>query len=133
MNDAFIHGFVKRAADYGVSPEEAETLLKQAERPYGQEQAAKVRALDELIEANKYNRENHPGHYYLNPFVGGPISELVHRYLRRTHAFQHKHPIIGEGVTGRASAINALLGNDELKETARNYRPGNPETALPAE
>ena len=120
---SFINGFLKRAADYGVSEAEAIELLKQAERPYRQEQGAHVRALDELISANKYNRENHPGHYYLNPFVGGPLTEGANRLSRRMHAFQHSHPVISEGVTGRGSILNAIFGDKEKKQKARKDKP----------
>jgi hypothetical protein len=124
MSDqAFINGFLKRAADYGVSEAEAIELLKEAERPYRQEQGAKVRALDELISANKYNRENHPGHYYLNPFVGGPITEGVNRLSRRAHAFHHARPITSEGIIGRGSIINAIFGDKEKKQKAREDKP----------
>jgi hypothetical protein len=124
MSDqAFINGFLKRAADYGVIEAEAIELLKQAERPYRQEQAAHVRALDELISANKYNRENHPGHYYLNPFVGGPITEGVNRLSRRMHAFNHSHPVVSEGIMGGGSMLSSILGNKEKKQKARKDKP----------
>jgi hypothetical protein len=130
MDEAFINGFVKRAADYGVSEAEAIELLKQAERPYRQEQGAHVRALDELISANKYNRENHPGHYYLNPFVGGPITEGAHRLSRRMHAFHHSHPVISEGIIGRGNILNAIFGDKEKKQKAREDRPKGYEDIL---
>jgi hypothetical protein len=44
MNEAFINGFLKRAADYGVSKNEAIEILKQATIPLNSE-----------ISASKYN------------------------------------------------------------------------------
>jgi len=50
--------------------------------PFGATQAAKMQNLDRLIALAKYNRENNPGNYWLNPFVGGPISEATDRLNR---------------------------------------------------
>jgi len=42
-----------------------------------------VSGLDKLLAASKHNRKNSPYHYWLNPFVRGPLDELLMRAQRR--------------------------------------------------
>jgi hypothetical protein len=93
MNKEFLQGFMKQAEAYGFNTLESLELLKVAERPYRNEQAAKVRALDESINANKYTRQQDPVQYAINPFVEGPVSEIKNRLTRRYHAAAQQHPI----------------------------------------
>lgn len=87
---AYIKGFMKRASEHGFNQKEASELLKRAfgdeDGPYRQEQAARMIAAEKLLKALQYNKENHPMHYYLNPFVGGPLTEAITRLKRRSHA-----------------------------------------------
>jgi hypothetical protein len=87
---AYINGFLKRASEHGFSQNEAVELYKRAfgeeDGPYRQEQAARMVAEEQLLRALAHNKENNPGHYYLNPFVGGPLTELASRIQRRYHA-----------------------------------------------
>ena len=131
MNEAFINGFVKRAADYGVSKNEAIEILKQADHPYRQQEAAKVRALDEMIAANAYNRENHAGHYIFNPWVQGPVSEVVNRALRRLHAFQAHAPVVSEATKAlNGGLLPIAMGGKKYKDRAREFKPEGYEEIL---
>jgi len=127
----FIGGFVKQAVARGFAVEKVVEILKQAEFPFRQQEAAKVRGYDEAIEANEYNRANHPYHYALNPFVEGPIAEIKNRVLRRVHTSHVKSPLsagaglldfpFGDvGITGLAKLHYA--GKEE-KQKAREFRP----------
>ena len=125
----FLNGFVKQAHARGFSRSAAEEILKQAEFPFRQQEAAKVRGYDESIESNEYNRANHPYHYFLNPFVEGPISELKNRALRRYHTTQTNSPITA-GTTllpsplGDIGALAKMLyASKEQKQQAREFRP----------
>ena len=136
---AYIDGFVKRAAEYGLNASETQTMLKKAfgeeDGPYRQDQAAKMMADEQILKAIAHNREKHKGHYYLNPFVGGPLSELVKRLSRRYHATAAgEHGALIEGGSHAAAAATALgvpfvgglgaippmiMGNDKRKDLAR--------------
>jgi len=77
--------------------------------PYSGHKAGLVSGLDKIIAAHKRNRKESPGHYWLNPFVSGPISELLHRWQRRQQA------TAGSGVGGAlmmdaAAPIGAAAG-----------------------
>jgi hypothetical protein len=131
----FLNGFVKAAAQVGIDTAEAVEILKQAEAPFRQQEAAKVRSYDERITANEYNRENHPYHYVLNPFVEGPISEVKNRLMRRLHTMHHNHPVtaassllLPSGVPYMAGqGIKAYLSGDAEKQKAREFRPKQPD------
>jgi hypothetical protein len=131
--DCFITGFVKAAANAGIDSKQALEILKQAEAPFRQQEAAKVRAYDESITANEYNRENHPYHYLLNPFVEGPISEVKNRAMRRFHTMHALHPYlaatdwIAPPVNAGASIAKLFMAGDERKQKAREFRPGKPD------
>ena len=56
--------------------------------PYSASQAALSRAMTRLIASSRHNRQQHPAHYWLNPFVPGPISEALSRSLRRSYAMR---------------------------------------------
>lgn len=148
MNKHFLMGIMKQAELYGLNTHETLNLLKTASRPYRNEQAAKVRAMDESIEANKYTRQNDPVQYVVNPFVQGPIREVKNRILRRYHTAKQQHPIaanvlLGGGALGAwgtgisrtpmGVALSALLagagtggalmlGGPRAQERARKYR-----------
>jgi hypothetical protein len=133
LNSSYVAGFVKRAADYGVEADEALALLKSANSggPYTTEQAAKAQALDLMVRSNVYNRENHPGHYYANPLVQGPISEIINR-LRRRHAMGASDDRGGyvDNLLGAAGpAVNAIRGGkqehfDRTKNDVQKYLAG---------
>jgi hypothetical protein len=102
---AYIEGFLKRANEHGFSRDEAVELYKQAfaeeDGPYRQEQAARMMAAEQVLKAIAHNKEKHKGHYYLNPFVGGPLTEMGTRLQRRFHA----------GSAGEQGGLmNSLLG-----------------------
>lgn len=148
MDKHFLMGVMKQAELYGLSTYETLDLLKTASRPYRNEQAAKVRAMDESIGANKYTRQNDPVQYVVNPFVEGPISEVKNRLARRYHAAKQQHPIAANvlpglgavGVAGMGAAKTPrqlllasllagtatggtlMLGGPKAQERARKYR-----------
>jgi hypothetical protein len=132
MNEqAFINGFLKRAADYGVSENEAIEILKKADHPFKQEQAARVRALDEFIAATKYNRQNHLGHYLFNPFVGGPLTEGLSRLGRRMTAGRYHHPTTAAlDVVTSPVPVSAFMGGQENRQSARDFMPEGYEEIL---
>jgi hypothetical protein len=82
LQHKFIEGYVKRAAEYGISLKD---LKKQAaeDGPFSIQQAAGAAADEDKLKALVYNRKNHLGHYLLNPFVGGPLTEGLTRMSRR--------------------------------------------------
>ena len=133
LNPSYVAGFVKRAADYGVEADEALALLKSANSggPYTTDQAAKAQALDLMVRSNVYNRENHPGHYYANPFVQGPISEIINR-LKRRHAMgaSDDHGGYVDTLLGSAGpVVNAIRGGkqehfDRTKTDVQKYLAG---------
>jgi hypothetical protein len=133
----FLNGFVKAAAQVGIGTAEAVEILKQAEAPFRQQEAAKVRGYDERITANEYNRENHPYHYVLNPFVEGPISEVKNRFMRRLHTSHANHPylaatdllgpITGGTVSSGATLAKMFMAGDKQKQKAREFRPSQPD------
>ena len=126
---AFVDGFIKQAQNNGFSLEESVLILrKQAESPYAGEQAAQVRALDELIAASRYNREENPGHYYANPFVGGPLTEGSRRLRRRAHATQSDEPVQSNALYG--GLLNTIMGDKGRKDKAREFSPDGMEEIL---
>lgn len=60
--------------------------VKVALGPYTADRAADVVGQDATISAMERNRHEHPGHYWANPFVRGPLSEIFGRLSRRTNA-----------------------------------------------
>lgn len=78
--------------------------------PYEMDNALDLLGYDEMIKANEYNRAKHPGHYFLNPYVGGPLREAVNRIGRRHTAFEGENPLAYYGITLGAPAIGAALG-----------------------
>jgi len=130
LNSSYVAGFVKRAADYGVEADEALALLKSANSggPYTTDQAAQAQALDLMVRSNVYNRKNHPGHYYANPFVQGPISEIINR-LRRRHAMGASDDHGGYVDWATGPAINTIRGGtqehfDRTKNDVQKYLAG---------
>lgn len=69
--------------------------------PFSGQEAAAVRGNDKTIAGLAATRKEHPAHYYLNPFVGGPITELLWRMQRRFNA--------GRG-RNMAGAVMGVLG-----------------------
>lgn len=74
--------------------------------PFRASMGAYLAGLDRAIATNVYNRRNNFGHYLLNPFVGGPISELVNRGTRRSTASMGTSK--GMGVTGSIPFVGGL-------------------------
>jgi hypothetical protein len=108
--------------------------------PYDRDLAARVMAEDDLIAANTSNRKEHPYHYVLNPFVGGPLTELFHRARRRSNAgtlalpgrgytyhgglaamggLDAIAPGIGTGLQTASSLGTVALGGDKARSKAR--------------
>jgi hypothetical protein len=124
---AYIEGFVKRASERGFSQDEAIELYKQAygeeHGPYRQEQAARMMADEQILKALAHNRENHKANYYFNPFVGGPLTELVNRATRRFHAAsadEHGGLInAGSSALGFGGIPSIVMGDDKRKAMAR--------------
>lgn len=106
---AYIDGFVKRASEYGINEAQAMEILEKAAGeqlgPFDADRAATIEAIDSLQKAQAYNKKNHPMHYYLNPFVRGPISNAIHSFERRRQA---------GGLAG-----GALTGNEEKRNLLR--------------
>jgi hypothetical protein len=120
LRKAFIKGFEKRAAQHGIDKNAAVKLAAE-DGPFSMEQAASAAADEERLKALIYNRKNHLGHYLLNPFVGGPLTEMQTRLSRRTHqANSGKH---GWGWTvapyGQALGATPLVDHDAKRETIR--------------
>jgi hypothetical protein len=124
---SYINGFMKRAAEYGLSENQAMSLYKKAygeeHGPYRQEQAARMLADEQILKAIGHNKEKHKGHYYFNPFVSGPLSELYNRFSRRFHAGsadEHGGLINAlSGAVGLGGIPTAVMGDDKRKEMAR--------------
>lgn len=70
--------------------------------PYDADLAGQVRGLDRQIAGMEHNRHEHPYHYYLNPFVAGPLSELANRAVRRSLASR---------VSGKLPLVAGVAGN----------------------
>lgn len=77
--------------------------------PYSGTTAANVAGLDKQIAAMSGNREKHPGHYYLNPFVPGPLTELLSRSNRRQAAAAGSS-YSGLGATAAGHVAGAVAG-----------------------
>jgi hypothetical protein len=72
--------------DVREEDESSEEREKERLGPYSADQAATVAGLDPQIAVMRRNRKEHPFHYWLNPFVRGPLSEIHQRLRRRTAA-----------------------------------------------
>lgn len=118
---AYIEGFMKRASEHGFNQKEASELLKCAfgdeDGPYRQEQAAKMIAAEQLLKAMRYNKEKHPMHYYLNPFVGGPVTEALTRLQRRSHASgAGEHGGLINTLGGFPGAVYQMAAGDDSRK-----------------
>jgi hypothetical protein len=124
---AYINGFTKRAAEYGLNASETQVMLKKAfgeeDGPYRQEHAARMLADEQILKAIAHNKEKHKGHYYFNPLVGGPLTELINRLSRRYHAAsagEHGGLInVGSSAVGFGGIPSMIMGDDKRKEMAR--------------
>jgi len=95
--------------------------------PYAIDQAARVRGLDDQVASMSRNREQHPFHYLLNPYVPGPLSEILTRLSRRVAASRATSPVMA--VTSAGAPFNplslagypaaALAGGPGRREKAR--------------
>lgn len=87
--------------------------------PFDTSMGANVSQMDEQISSMERNRHEHPGHYWLNPFVPGPLTEMLARYSRRASAGMH------DSWGGALSALPtlgiapAIMGGDAAKQRAR--------------
>ena len=120
---AYIEGFVKRAAEYGYTVEQAMQAFKIAADddlgPWQAERAADMMATELKLKALLHNKQKHKGHYYLNPFVGGPITEGFTRLKRRSAAsMANKHGIPVQLLGG--GLLSAIRGDEELRARARD-------------
>lgn len=99
-------------------------LRKEAERPFDASMAAAVVGADDVIDAIARNRRKHPLHYWLNPFVPGPIAELLSRYGRSVASGMHGSwpgTILSVPTLGLAPAILGATDEDQDK-ARRDYR-----------
>lgn len=105
---------------------------KQAEEagPYDIEQMAKLKALDYLTLATKYNQDNNTANYLLNPFVDGPLSELAYRFNRRAQTSATHSPYLYHALNAVLTAPSsvggaivpiggAIVGDDEMRKDVR--------------
>lgn len=87
--------------------------------PFSASQAAGVVGTDDLLASIVRNRKEHGMHYLFNPFVQGPIMELLTRAKRRIHAGMHN------SWPGTLSALPTLgiapliMGNQAKQDAAR--------------
>lgn len=75
-------------------------------------QAAEVAAQDHALGATEFNRRNHPYQYWLNPFVRGPINEIMAAWRQRQAATRTAYP--GLAYLGPISSTIADTGADAL-------------------
>ena len=119
---AYINGFVKRAAEYGFGEAEALGILKNANEelgPFDAERAADMLGAEMKLKALAHNKEEHPYHYYLNPFVGGPITEAITRLKRRHNAgLADDEHLINHWLGG--NLLNTYRGSEKTRDAIRN-------------
>jgi len=115
---SFLTGAIKQAAAYGLSRGEAVTLIKASaeDGPYSLQQAANAAADEIKLKAMVHNRKNHPGHYWMNPFVEGPLSELGTRLSRRMHQGSSGK---GGWVGGQIPLAALFADHDSKRETIK--------------
>lgn len=135
--------YQQHASQYDDADEDA--LVAQAKRapkradyddertgPFSGQEAAAVRGADKTIAGLAATRKEHPAHYYLNPFVGGPLTELTWRLQRRFNAGRGRNlagaalGVLG-GPTG--GAIGGGLGGG-LGQIAGEYLGMTPTTLM---
>jgi len=109
--------------------------------PYSGHMAGMVSGLDKMIASHKHNRQNSPWHYWANPFVSGPINELLLRAQRRQLASSGKSMLnaalqegsdlagaaageglgdaVDAGISNAGPAANLILGRAKVKHDAR--------------
>jgi hypothetical protein len=118
---AYINGFVKRASEYGFSEDKAIEILKTAEEaigPFDAERAADMLGAELKLRSIAYNKKNHPKHYYFNPFVSGPLSELLVRFNRRSNAGLAEDEMLANQLLG-GLALNAYRGGEKSRDRVR--------------
>lgn len=113
--DPFKFGFIKAATDKGFSKEDAEALYKLSaeDGPYSLDQASGYEAANSRVKGLEHNRHEHPGHYWANPAVGGPMTELLERFKRRMYAAGS-----GKGGFVRQQVLGPLGGGQKQQNTA---------------
>lgn len=92
------------------------------EGPFATERSGLVSGLDKQIAMMSRNRHEHPGHYYANPFVYGPLSELLSRAYRRYNASQATIPsqaYIRGTATGLSNPAAGLMLPSGIKGPAQ--------------
>jgi hypothetical protein len=95
--------------------------------PFKAEHGARTLGLDPVIASIARNRDEHPYHYWLNPFVSGPVREGLARLGRRYHASQATSPTLATlahlPFSGAANVVGALgsmaVGGAGRREKAR--------------
>ncbi len=129
MDATFVQQLAKQAADTTLGPFKAD-------------RGADVAGLDQLIGAAAFNRHEHPGHYLLNPWVRGPISELLMRLARRVEATEGAGGVGGTAATiaNRTPYVNlasmpvsAIFGGAEKKHKLREMHEQGPVPSYAAE
>ena len=82
------------------------------------------------LKALAHNKEKHPAHYYLNPFVGGPLTEAVTRLNRRENAsLASKGGISSHWLGG--GLLSMIRGDDELRDKVRDRFNGTLDSVSP--
>ena len=94
------------------------------ETPWHKMQQGNMAQADYDVAYDRWMRDKHPGHYWLNPFLHktGPLKELAHRWGRRNIA----GPAAAESTAGRfwTSAIplaGAITGGGEAQARLRAH------------
>lgn len=97
--------------------EKSEKPSRKKTGPWQSHMSSGVVARDDALAAMQHNRQHNPGHYYLNPFVRGPLRELLTRVDRRALAssgnstMEAAAPSLGAALGGATGAlIGAPLG-----------------------
>jgi hypothetical protein len=112
---------------------ETNTLAKAAVEggPLDLPLAGAVAGHDDIIAGLRRNRTEKPLHYWLNPFVGGPVTELAHRGARRIAAGAHDSwpGLVGGVATGGLYPL--ITGGQKAQNKARDHfkRQVSPEEA----
>jgi hypothetical protein len=118
QQQAYIYGFVKRAAEHGVSEDKALDLLKEKMGPFDAERAADMLAAEVKLKALTHNKKEHPYHYYLNPFVGGPLTEVMTKLDRRGYAGIADDEVLAHHLIG-GPLLNMYRGGKETRNKVR--------------
>lgn len=98
--------------------------------PVGVDNLGEQGYFDQEVGTRQHVRAQSPGDYWLNPFVGGPVTEIMDRLQRRRAALRSEHPLAGYAMpvatavargiphVGALAGPVALLGEAAASSTA---------------